>query len=118
MKKPMKAVRLLRNSYHAFQMIAPARVRRPGSAGPGRRSARPASLGASSCVIADQLSGLSMLFSENRYPLFRVMPLTQFDARIEESVGQVDQEVHDHHDYTQHQHTGLDQRIVALDDGF
>src|ERR1700752_4704295 len=93
MTAPIEAVRLLRNSCQALPSAVRQRANRPPSVG-ARIASRSANLRASSAVMA--------------------CPLAQLHARIEQPVGEVDQEVHDHDDAAQHQHAGLDQRIVAL----
>src|SRR5687767_975769 len=96
MTAPIEAVRLLRNSYQAFEIAVAMRRLSRGAGGARQTIAPSTSLSACSSDMAD--------------------PLGEFDARVEEPVGQVDQQVHDDDDAAQDQHARLDQRIVALQD--
>src|SRR5689334_25136115 len=96
MTAPIEAVRLLRSSCQAFESAVANRLIRGGAGGARQTIAPSTSLSASSSDMAG--------------------PLGEFDARVEQPVGQVDQQVHDDDDATQHQHARLDQRIVALQD--
>src|SRR5688572_20557737 len=96
MTAPIDAVRLLRSSYQAFEIVVAMRWPSGGAGGARQASVPSISLSASSSDMADSLG--------------------EFDARIEQPVGQVDQQVHDDDDEAQDENARLDQRIVALQD--
>src|SRR5688500_3736046 len=88
MTAPIEAVRLLRSSCQALPRATANRSRRWGAGGARQAIAPSTSLSASSSDMAGSLG--------------------EFYARIEQPVGQVDQQVHDDDDAAQDEHTRLD----------